>query len=146
MDVKIQPANQADLNKIIRLLSKEKLPVVDIGDEAVRLFVARMKDELIAVIGLEQYKNIGLLRSLAVDDAYKNQKAGERMIQYLFNFCDEEKITVLYLLTTTAENYFTRFGFQQTERIKVPDVIQQTRQYKELCPSTSVVMVRLMDN
>ncbi len=145
-DVKIQPAKQADLNKIIRLLSKEQLPVIDMGDEAVHLFVAMIRDEIISVIGLEKYKNKGLLRSLAVEEAYKNQKTGEAMIKYLFEYCDKEKITALYLLTTTAENYFTRFGFQQTDRFKVPAVIRQTREFKDLCPASAVVMVRLMEN
>jgi amino-acid N-acetyltransferase len=50
----------------------------------------------------------------------------------------------LYLLTTTAEKYFPGFGFDQTPREAVPVEVQQTAEFKEICPSSATVMHRAL--
>jgi amino-acid N-acetyltransferase len=97
-------------------------------------------NQIIGSIGIEKYNQIGLSRSLAVDSKFINQKVGERLIQYLLDFCINEKITGLYLLTTTAEKYFDKFGFHKIERNNVPEKIVQTREFNDICPLSAVVM------
>ena len=46
----------------------------------------------------------------------------------------------LYLLTTTPEKLFARWGFQRVERDAVPDAIRGTAEFTSLCPITAVVM------
>ena len=48
----------------------------------------------------------------------------------------------LYLLTTDAERYFARLGFQRTERSGAPAPIQATSQFRLLCPKSAVCMAR----
>ena len=40
-------------------------------------------------------KHIGLLRSLAVIDEFKNQKIGQKLIKHLFDYCTIEQIDQL---------------------------------------------------
>ena len=47
----------------------------------------------------------------------------------------------LYLLTTTAENLFVRWGFRRMPRQSAPEVVRQTREYSAVRPSTAAVMV-----
>ena len=46
----------------------------------------------------------------------------------------------IYLLTTTAEGFFRRNGFERIERKIVPEVIKQTTEFTSLCPSSAVCM------
>jgi amino-acid N-acetyltransferase len=52
------------------------------------------------------------------------------------------KLDALYLLTTTAENFFTRFGFAVTDRANVPKPIAATCEFREACPASAAVMVK----
>jgi amino-acid N-acetyltransferase len=144
MNLKIQPAISADLKEIENLLSANQLPTIDIYESAVKLFIATYNNQLIGSIGIEKYSTIGLLRSLAVNSKFRNQQVGEGLIRYLHDFCINEKITNLYLLTTTADSYFDKFGFHKIDRSKVPEVIMQTREFKDICPLSAIVMQKVL--
>src|SRR5438874_1090569 len=60
----------------------------------------------------------------------------------LLGRAEEAGIDELYLLTTTAENYFPRFGFTPTTRAAVPDVVKASAEFRGACPDTAVVMTR----
>ena len=59
---------------------------------------------------------------------------------YRQNYCHEESIDDLYLLTTTAEKYFLKFGFNKIEKISAPELIKQTEEFKSICPESAVFM------
>jgi len=46
----------------------------------------------------------------------------------------------LYLLTTTAGDYFPRFGFTHADRETAPIAVRQSREFAESCPSTALFM------
>ena len=46
----------------------------------------------------------------------------------------------LYLLTTTAERYFPKFGFERIERAEVPLSVQTSIEFTSACPSSATVM------
>jgi amino-acid N-acetyltransferase len=48
----------------------------------------------------------------------------------------------LYLLTTTADAFFRRLGYEQTARELAPPAIKATREFSSLCPSSSIFMVK----
>ena len=146
MNLKIQPAKKENLYEIANLLSDNQLPTVDICDDSVKLFVGVISNEIIGIIGIEKYKHTGLLRSLAVKDLYKNREIGKKLVKQIFNFCIFENIEELYLLTTTAEKYFDKLGFQKIDRLKVPDVVKQTREFKDICPLSAVVMYKRINH
>lgn len=86
MNLIIQPAKNSDLKEITSLLLDNQLPTIDINENTVQLFVGLINNEIIGTIGLEKYKPFGLLRSLAVNDEYKNHKIGEKLVKHLFYF------------------------------------------------------------
>lgn len=145
MDLIINKAKQEDLNGLRSLLEENNLPTLDLALEAMKFYVGTIDEEIVASIGLETYKNLGLLRSLAVSSDFKNQRIGDRMVRELFRICSREGIDELYLLTETAEKYFERYGFNKTDRIKVPELIRQTQEFKEICPVSAVIMSRKIE-
>jgi amino-acid N-acetyltransferase len=51
----------------------------------------------------------------------------------------------VYLLTTTAESYFPKFGFVQTTREVVPTAVQQSVEFRSACPASAVVMRKTLN-
>ena len=49
-------------------------------------------------------------------------------------------ITTVVLLTTTAEDYFPRFGFERTDRSVVPEEVRESAEFRGACPASATVM------
>jgi amino-acid N-acetyltransferase len=145
MDLIIQQATEKDLDAIKKLLDDNNLPTTDIHQDNIQLFIGLIDDKIMSVIGLEKYKNVGLLRSLAVTDLFKNQQVGSRLIRHIVDLCASEHIDKIYLLTTTADKYFVKFGFTKIERMEAPDILKQTREFKDICPVSAVLMYKSLN-
>ena len=142
MEMKIQPVTHTDIAAVTELLKANKLPTADINLEKMQLFMATGNGKVIGTVGVEQYGNVGLLRSLAVSDEHKSRKIGERLLKHLLEYCKEQQIQELYLLTTTAERYFLKHGFEKIDRMAVHPAIMQTQEFKDICPASAVAMVK----
>jgi N-acetylglutamate synthase-like GNAT family acetyltransferase len=46
----------------------------------------------------------------------------------------------IYLLTTTAEAWFPRFGFVRIARAAVPAALHASEEFRGACPDSAVVM------
>jgi amino-acid N-acetyltransferase len=123
------------------LLAAADLPIDDLADPTVQLLGA-FDPELVGVIGLQVCGDVGLLRSLAVDPAHRARGIARLLCSALFERCRELHLHDLYLLTTSAADYFPRLGFAAIDRAQAPDSIRHTAQFTSLCPSTAVVMRR----
>ena len=54
----------------------------------------------------------------------------------------EAEIKETFLLTETAMDYFKKLGFTIRERTTIPETVTTTRQFKELCPSSAIIMIK----
>ena len=145
MNLIIKQATEREFDAIKKLLDDNNLPTTDIYQDNIQLFIGLIDDKIMSVIGLEKYKNVGLLRSLAVTDLFKNQQVGSRLIRHIVDLCASEHIDKIYLLTTTADKYFVKFGFTKIERIEAPDILKQTREFKDICPVSAVLMYKSLN-
>ena len=94
----------------------------------------------IAVCGLECYGADGLLRSLAVDPAYRGRGLGHLLVRRAETEAARQGATALFLLTTTAADFFARLGYESIPRAQAPAAIAQTTQFSSLCPASSAFM------
>jgi amino-acid N-acetyltransferase len=107
-----------------------------------------MNDFLVAVldagpagmIGLEQFDEVGLLRSLVIEPAARRGGIGRQLVRALEAHALARGVAILWLLTIDAEAYFLKFGYEAMERDRVPDVIRNTEEFSSLCPGDAVVM------
>ena len=136
-----------DKQEVLALISGAELPVEDLSDETMRNFmVARDKDDtIIGVVGIEMYQENGLLRSLAVDPVCREQGLGGRLTREIEAFARCNGIKTLYLLTTTAANFFPKFEYQVVPRDQTPESIQNTAEFKNLCPVSAVCLCKSLD-
>ena len=123
------------------LLAAAELPIDDLDDPTIELLGA-FDRELVGVIGLQRCGDVGLLRSLAVAPAHHDRGIARLLCTALFERARELRLGDLYLLTTSAAEYFTRHGFAAIDRAHAPDCIRQTAQFASLCPASAVVMRR----
>jgi len=143
MDIPITFARPADLAAVKQLLRESGLPRRDVvAPLLVHFLVARRGASLVGVVGLEALGRCGLLRSLAVAPAERGRGLGIELTRSLERRAWSLGIAQLYLLTTTAEGFFSRLGYRAIPRDRAPAAIQGTTEYRELCASTSVCMVR----
>lgn len=56
-----------------------------------------------------------------------------------------EGLADVTLLTTTAADYFTRFGFHVIPRESAPEAVRASVEFREACPETATVMIRALD-
>jgi amino-acid N-acetyltransferase len=93
---------------------------------------------MIGVVGLEVYDIIGLLRSLAVMPEARKMGVGKDLCLREIAHAYTQNIDELYLLTTTAEGFFTKLGFEKIARRLSPAPLQTSIEFQKLCPDSAV--------
>ena len=136
----IRAASDIDLPEIEPLLRSNNLPTVGVRESLGGFLVAEVQGSIVGVTGLEQRGNCGLLRSTVVTPAWQGKRVARELVERIIEGAEARGLDALYLLTTTAERYFSRFGFTVTTRDTVPDAIKATDEFKEACPATATVM------
>lgn len=139
----IRRATPLDLPAIAGLLGASQLPVDDFNPELLDLFLV-LDDgrSVVGTVGLERYGDIALLRSLAVAGNARRQGHGQELAAAAESLADNSGVSILFLLTTSAEAFFRSRGYRVLPRDECPAEIRATTQFSALCPSTAVVMVR----
>jgi len=93
-------------------------------------------------VGLQDCDGVGLLRSLAVRLQDRGRGIARQLCERVFALAIERRHASLWLLTTSAKDYFTRHAFEAVPRETAPDSIRATVQFSSLCPSSARVMRR----
>jgi amino-acid N-acetyltransferase len=138
----IRGATSSDLPAVERLLAASQLPVDGVRDNFSSFVVADDNGAIAGAIGLEKYGSVALLRSAVVSPDHRGSGIGRRLVEQLLERAEEAGVDEMYLLTTTAEKYFPRFGFARTDRAAIPDAVKASAEFRGACPDTAVVMSR----
>ncbi len=143
----IQTATASDRFDICKLLRASGLPTEDVDAQRLHDFqVLREGGRLVAVVGIERCGSVGLLRSLAVVDSLRGGGVGGALLQAAQRRARAEGYAALYLLTTSAADYFARFGYVPVERDEAPPEIRAASQFATLCPAAAVLMRKTMSH
>jgi amino-acid N-acetyltransferase len=145
LDVTIEPATVEDGPAILRLLSVAGLPVDGLVDHLDTAVVARAGGRVVVgCAALEVYADGALLRSVVVDTNAKGHGIGTQVTTAALNLASALGTPAVYLLTTTAEEFFPRFAFERIGREQVPSGVQMSVEFRSACPSTAIVMRRTL--
>jgi amino-acid N-acetyltransferase len=139
----IVAARRSDLPRIRGLLDNASLPSVDITEESLEHFLVYREHLGVAgVVGIERYGQAALLRSLAVTGDRKGCGIGKNLVAAAEDLAARLQVRSIYLLTTTAADFFEYRGYRRIERDEAPPDIRSTQEFSSLCPSTAVLMVK----
>ncbi len=139
--LKYRQATISDLDEIQTLLNSYELPASDCAEHLANFWVADSDNEIVAVGAFENWGDFGLLRSFAVRPTHSGLGIAEEIFGRVKRSALAADIKKFYLLTTTADKYFEKLGFVACNRTEVPDSIQATKQFSDLCPASATVMV-----
>ena len=136
----IDRARGDDAPAVLRLLERNHLPLEGLTDWIATTLVARENGQIIGSAALELYPDGALLRSVAVAPEAQGKGLGQELTAAAIRLADTLNAPALYLLTTTAEQFFPKFGFERIARADVPATVQASVEFTSACPTSAIVM------
>jgi len=136
----IEPATERDLPQIRALLERLQLPLAGVDERVATMLVVRAGGEVVGTAALELYADGALLRSVAVDPREQGKQLGHRLTDAALELATANGADTVFLLTTTAERFFPKFGFEQIAREQVPPSVRQSVEFQSACPASAIVM------
>lgn len=140
MHTDIQRARPEDTDDLLRLLEQNHLPTDGLHEHLATALVARQSGLIVGSAALEMYPDGALLRSVAVAPDRRRQGLGHELTDAAIRLAHELRAPAIYLLTTTAERFFPKFGFEPIARADVPASVQTSVEFTSACPSSATVM------
>ncbi|MDX1628064.1 MAG: arsenic resistance N-acetyltransferase ArsN2 [Fulvivirga sp.] len=132
------PENKSELNK---LLEGANLPFKDVDLVKHYYYGEFQQDKLIASFGMEYYGSNVLLRSLVVHPDYRGTGLGKWLVFEAHMQALRDEKANIYLLTTSAPDFFKQLGYDKIDRYSAPEMIQQSSEFGSVCPASAVCMV-----
>jgi amino-acid N-acetyltransferase len=130
----------------VALLEAAALPTEDLADDKLEhFFLAGDSTAPVGLVGLELFGQLALLRSLVVIPGSRTTGIGTKLVAHAESYAASRGVSSIYLLTTTAEGFFAARGYSRVDRDTAPAPIRSTREFAELCPSTSAFMVKQLE-
>jgi len=83
-----------------------------------------------------------LLRSVVLGSGERGSGAGRLLVERTLERARRGGAASAVLLTTTAEAFFARLGFQRIARADVPAALLDSAEFTGACPDSAVVMAR----
>jgi amino-acid N-acetyltransferase len=133
----LRRANQGHRAPAVALLEGADLPTEGVAEHFDTFIVAESASRIVGVAGLEIHGLDALPRSVAVAPEVRGTGLGSALTRRALTEARDSGLRVVYLLTTTAEPFFPRFGFERIGWNLVPAKVQESR---GVCPSSAVAM------
>ena len=142
--VEVRTAEAEDLPGVLSLLGRADLPTAGVADAFSHFIVAESEGRLVGAVGLELYGGSALLRSAAVEESWRGSGVGRVLVDRALDLARQYRIEDVYLLTTTAEHYFPKFGFACVSRYAVAEGVRSSVEFQTACPASAVVMRKIL--
>lgn len=139
----LRPATAADHAAVIDLLATCDLPADGLEHSWPHGYVVEAGNAGIeGVAGIETYGEYGLLRSVAVSPARRGTGLGDALVRERLEWSERQGLRAVYLLTTTAAEWFPRYGFVPVRRDDVPAPVRGSLEFASACPASAAVLAR----
>ena len=133
-------ARPEDLGEALELLERCDLPREGVAESFGHFVVARQAALLVGLAGLESCGPDALLRSLAVAPSHRGRGLGLELLRRALELAPLTGARDVYLLTTTARDFFLRHGFVDCPRDQAPLAVRASWEFSQGCPTTSAFM------
>ena len=141
--MQIIPASAQDDSGIKALLGACELPSDDINSSHMgNFFILQDSGQTVGSVGLEICGEFGLVRSLGLLESWRGRGLGIQLVEHIEGYARSQKIRSIYLLTTSADRFFARLGYQTIPRENAPESVQKTTEFQSICPASAVCMFK----
>ena len=146
----VRDAKQNDWQDVRQLIDEAELPIADLGPEHLVDFLVAERSgtdriETLGIVGLQRFKQVGLLRSLVVSQGDRKSGLGRRLVSAVEAKAFYAGVKDLWLLTIDAEQYFENLGYKMMSRESAPDSIRNTEEFSGLCPDGAYLMRKVLE-
>lgn len=135
-------ASAQDLIAIRALLEGSGLPTSDLESVRPEFMVIRQNERVIAAGALQRFGSSALLRSVVVAPGHRGSGLGQAVVSELERVARGAQVSQLVLLTQTAAQFFARQGYCVIERNSAPRDMQESEEFRSLCPSSATCMAK----
>jgi amino-acid N-acetyltransferase len=144
VQLEIQPIKGAlALEDVRKRLLSEGLPVQNLGSNPIFFFEAQTPSgAAIGWGGLEVYGREAILRSVVVNSVLRGLGTGRVLVQALIAEAQKMGLSQLWLLTQSAEGFFSKQGFETVPRTTAPHTIQNSEEFVELIDTDAKCMCK----
>ena len=137
------PLRAGERGALAAALARAKLPAEDIEATGRLFWRFETRDEVpVGFGGIEVHGEDGLLRSLVTLPPVRSRGIGTAMVAALEFEARLHGCRSLWLITTSAADFFDRLGYARCERAVVPAAIRETAQFASLCPASAEVLMK----
>ena len=138
----VVPAAAQDMIAIRALLECSGLPTSDLDSVRPDFAVIREDGQVIAAGALQRFGSSALLRSVVVAPDRRDRGLGQTVVSELERLARTARVDQLVLLTQTASEFFARQGYRLIERSSAPQDMQESEEFRSLCPSSATCMAK----
>jgi protein-tyrosine-phosphatase/N-acetylglutamate synthase-like GNAT family acetyltransferase len=132
----------AELPAIEALVAASGLPPSVVAEHFPSAYVvARRGGTIVGVAALELHDDVALLRTVAMEPSERGKGTGLALVADRLAAAWKGHVDRVFLLTTTAPEFFRRFGFTEIDRMLAPASLQACSEFAALCPSNATCMV-----
>jgi len=124
--LRLQRADEETIAYVETLLDKNGLPSDDVEPGRNRFYIGYDGDTRVGVGGVERHGTDGLLRSVVIERSARGTDTERALCEALESKVEADGVERLYLLTTTAAEFFGDCGYVETDRTTAPNAIRQT--------------------
>ena len=139
---KLRTLSPAEMEEMRTTLAAAGLPTEDLSHTAATFYALEENGKTVGYVGLEGHGGAALLRSVTILAEKRGLGLGRRLVEQILKMAASMGQHDVYLLTTTASEFFERLGFMRIGRDRVPAPVAATQEFTELCPATAVCMHR----
>jgi len=132
-----QPDDRAEVQALLEVAG---LPTEGVDEHFHSFFVADEGGHIVGAAGIEVRGRHALLRSVVVADDARGTGIGSALTRRALHEAIALDLRGVYLLTTTAEAFFRRFGFERAVREETPVLVQQSVEFRGACPESAIAM------
>ena len=143
MGARLRAATAADLPFVERLLVDAGLITAGMPEHIDHFLLAEDDGRIVASAGLERYGAQALLRSVTVASQYRNRGFARDLVSRILEDAVGGQLREVYLFTSTAPDYFRRFGFVPVGREDVAEPVRASQEYGECCSGAQAMVLRL---
>ena len=136
----IRPACDSDFSEIAALLKEVGLLTEGLVQGMPDLYVAEIDGAIIGCAALESDESFGLLRSVGILPAAQRGGIGRQLVDAIHARAGDLGLESVYLLTTTAEEYFPRFGYERVERTEIPKLVTNTAEFSTCSAAGAAIL------
>lgn len=142
----LRAAAEPDLRAVHRLLEQAGLPTSDLTSSKPEFTVLWESGRIVAAGALERFGSAALVRSVVVDADRRGTGLGRIVVQELEKVAHAARVRRLILLTETAAEFFAHQGYRVIDRIDVPQVVQDSAEFRMLCPASATCMMKVLSD